>query len=53
MLIILDFTGSAGIAVVTATSAVLWTDSRYYIQAEKQLDSKHWSLMKGCKFNIR
>lgn len=30
------FTGSAGTAVVTLDDAFLWTDFRYYIQAEKQ-----------------
>ena len=33
------FTGSAGTLVVTAEEAGLWTDSRYYLQAEKQLDA--------------
>ncbi len=31
------FTGSAGTVVVTADNAGLWTDSRYFIQAEAQL----------------
>ena len=31
------FTGSAGELVVTADAAGLWTDSRYYLQAEAQL----------------
>ena len=31
------FTGSAGTVVVTETHAGLWTDGRYYIQAEKEL----------------
>lgn len=31
------FTGSAGTAVITRTEAGLWTDGRYFIQAEKQL----------------
>lgn len=31
------FTGSAGTLVVTQTFATLWTDSRYYLQAEQQL----------------
>lgn len=31
------FTGSAGTVVVTLDDAGLWTDGRYYIQAEKQL----------------
>lgn len=34
-----------GIAVVTETKAALWTDGRYYLQAESQLDS-NWLLMK-------
>lgn len=31
------FTGSAGLVIVTAEKAGLWTDSRYFIQAEKEL----------------
>ena len=31
------FTGSAGLVVVTAGHAGLWTDSRYFLQAESQL----------------
>ncbi|GJM34366.1 MAG: Xaa-Pro aminopeptidase [Saprospiraceae bacterium] len=31
------FTGSAGLLVVTAQHAGLWTDSRYFTQAEQQL----------------
>ena len=31
------FTGSAGTVVVTLNQAALWTDSRYFIQAEMQL----------------
>ncbi len=31
------FTGSAGTVVVTANHAGLWTDSRYFLQAEQQL----------------
>ena len=31
------FTGSAGTLVVTLTEAGLWTDGRYFIQAEQQL----------------
>ncbi len=32
------FTGSAGTLVVTNNAAALWTDSRYFIQAEQQLN---------------
>ena len=31
------FTGSNGTAVVTLDDARLWTDSRYFLQAEQQL----------------
>lgn len=40
------FTGSAGTAVVTLKSAALWTDSRYFIQAEEQLKWTEFQLMK-------
>lgn len=40
------FTGSAGIAVVTLKSAALWTDSRYFIQAEEQLRGTEYLLMR-------
>ena len=33
------FTGSAGTTVITLEDAGLWTDGRYYIQAEKQLEN--------------
>nr|XP_020448488.1 xaa-Pro aminopeptidase 2 [Monopterus albus]XP_020448497.1 xaa-Pro aminopeptidase 2 [Monopterus albus] len=39
------FTGSAGTAIVTQAKAALWTDSRYWIQAERQLDC-NWELEK-------
>lgn len=39
------FTGSTGEAVVTVDKAVLWTDGRYHIQADHQLDC-NWILMK-------
>ncbi|MDR1129401.1 MAG: aminopeptidase P family protein [Prevotellaceae bacterium] len=32
------FTGSAGTLTITQDEAALWVDSRYFIQAEKQLD---------------
>ena len=41
-----DFNGSAGTAVVTMTSAALWTDSRYFIAAEEQLKGTEYQLMK-------
>ncbi|XP_072017516.1 xaa-Pro aminopeptidase 1-like [Amphiura filiformis] len=39
------FTGSAGLAIVTTDMAALWTDGRYYLQADMQLDC-NWILMK-------
>ncbi|MBI9065094.1 MAG: aminopeptidase P family protein [Marinilabiliaceae bacterium] len=32
-----NFTGSAGTVVITGEEAGLWTDSRYFLQAEKEL----------------
>ena len=40
------FNGSAGTAVVTMTSAALWTDSRYFIAAEEQLKGTEFRLMR-------
>jgi Xaa-Pro aminopeptidase len=40
------FDGSAGTAVVTLTSAALWTDSRYFLAAEEQLRGTEFQLMK-------
>lgn len=40
------FTGSAGTAVVTATEALLWTDSRYWLQAGEQLEGTEFRLMR-------
>ena len=39
------FSGSNGDAVVTLEKAALWTDSRYYLQADQQLDC-NWILMR-------
>ncbi len=40
------FTGSAGVLVVCMKSAALWTDSRYFIQAEEELAGTEIKLMK-------
>lgn len=40
------FTGSAGTAVITLHEAALWTDSRYFLQAAKQLNGTEYMLMK-------
>mgnify|MGYP000846567840 FL=1 len=42
------FSGSAGTAVVTLEHAALWTDSRYFIAAEKELNGTGFQLMKLC-----
>ena len=43
---ITGFTGSAGLAIVTQKEAVLWTDSRYWLQAEEQLKDSEFQLMR-------
>ncbi len=40
------FTGSAGTLAVTADAAALWTDGRYFIQAERQLAGSGIELMR-------
>jgi hypothetical protein len=40
-----SFTGSAGLAIVSKTTAYLITDSRYWLQAEKELD-ENWRLIR-------
>jgi len=40
------FTGSAGNVVITRTFAGLWTDSRYFIQAEEQLAGSGFELVR-------
>ena len=46
------FTGSAGTAVITLEDAGLWTDGRYYIQAEKQLEGSGMRLFKAAEPNV-
>ena len=41
------FTGSAGTAVITKNMAGLWTDGRYFIQAEKELAGSGITLFKS------
>lgn len=43
------FTGSAGTLVITLKDAALWTDSRYFIQAEKELENSGIEL---CKMGL-
>ncbi len=40
------FTGSAGTAVVTLDDARMWTDSRYWLQGERQLKDTPFQLMR-------
>lgn len=40
------FTGSAGTAVVTMDKSGLWTDGRYFVQAEKELKNSEVELYK-------
>ena len=44
---ITGFTGSAGTAIFTQTDAALWTDGRYFIQAEKELKDSGIRLYKS------
>ncbi|MBX9597826.1 MAG: aminopeptidase P family protein [Burkholderiales bacterium] len=45
-----NFDGSAGEVIVTLDHAYLWTDGRYFLQAEQQLDSKYYTMMKQSGF---
>lgn len=44
------FTGSAGTVIITDSFAGLWTDSRYFIQAEKQLSGSGFEFVKPGLF---
>lgn len=46
------FTGSAGTLVVTQTGAGLWTDSRYFLQADEQLYGSGIDLYKMGEANV-
>jgi len=41
------FTGSAGTAMISQTTVGLWTDSRYWLQGEKELTGSSFSLFKA------
>ena len=49
---ITGFTGSAGTAVITLTEAGLWTDGRYFIQAEAQLKDTSVTLYKMAEEGV-
>lgn len=40
------FTGSAGTVIVTKDRALLWVDSRYFIQATKQIEGTEFEMLK-------
>jgi hypothetical protein len=44
------FTGSAGTVVVTESNAGLWTDSRYFIQAARQLAGSGFEFMRPGQY---
>lgn len=41
-----EFTGSAGDALIGLNEAYLWTDPRYFLQAEQELDANYFQLMR-------
>lgn len=48
---ITGFQGSTGVALITLSKAVLWTDGRYHLQADEQLDCK-WIIMEEGHENV-
>lgn len=46
------FSGSAGTAVITQNAAGLWTDGRYFIQAEKELSGTEIKLYKMGNLDV-
>lgn len=46
------FSGSAGTVVITKDDGGLWTDGRYYIQAERQLAGSGIRLFKAAEPNV-
>ena len=40
------FTGSAGLVLITKDKALLWVDSRYFLQAEEQIKDTVFEMMK-------
>ena len=49
---ITGFTGSAGTAVITLKEAGLWTDGRYFVQAEKQLEGSTITLYRMAEEGV-
>lgn len=46
------FTGSAGTVVITQEEAILWTDGRYFLQADKELSNSCVELYKMGEENV-
>ena len=46
------FTGSAGTVLITQDMAGLWTDGRYFIQAEKQLKKSGMTLFRAAEKDV-
>lgn len=46
------FTGSAGVAIITKEEAGLWTDGRYFVQAEQQLKGTGIELYRKGEENV-
>jgi Xaa-Pro aminopeptidase len=47
------FTGSAGPVVITTESAGLWTDGRYHLQAEQELNTSIYTLFPIGKSDVK
>lgn len=46
------FTGSAGTLLITLDECLLWTDGRYFVQAEKELENSGIILMKSGEKDV-
>lgn len=47
------FSGSAGTVLVSRSEALLWVDSRYYIQGAKEIEGSEYKLMKLGEENVQ
>ena len=52
MRFISGFTGSAGTVLVGRETALLWTDGRYFIQAERELSGSEFKLMRMAQAGV-
>jgi Xaa-Pro aminopeptidase len=46
------FSGTAGLAAITLKEAALFTDGRYLIQAERQIDPECWKLLNSMRDQV-